>query len=77
MAVKITKAGNTLTINVDHPIVDKIDQNLIAGCLEAVLECCSSSGCCDGRIALNEQCLATVAKHNDAVGCITKCFGCA
>lgn len=77
MAVKINKSGNSLTIHLDHPVVAKLDHELVAGCLQAVLDCCASSGCCDGRIALNERCLATVAKHNDATGCISKCFGCA
>lgn len=77
MSVKISKSGDTLTIHVDHPLAAKIDHTLVAGCLEAVLECCASSGCCDGQVALNERCLATVAKHNEASGCITSCFGCA
>lgn len=77
MAVKIEKKGNTLEIRVDDPIVGKLDHELVQGCIQAVLECCSSSGCCDGRIAINERCLETVARHNQSSGCVSSCFGCA
>ena len=77
MAVKVSKQGNTLQISVDGPLVGKIDQELVQGCIQAVLDCCNSSGCCDGRLAINDRCLEAVAKHHAASKCISSCFGCA
>lgn len=77
MPVNIQRKGRNLRIQVDDPIIEKMDHELIEGCIQAVLECCNTSGCCDGRIAINEQCLETVARHNQESNCISSCFGCA
>ena len=77
MAIRVSREGKGVNIYIEDPLVDKVDHDLVAGCIEAVLECCNSSGCCDGRIAINERCFETVARHNEATRCITSCFGCA
>lgn len=77
MAVKVSSKGDSITIHLDHALAGRVDADLVAGCIEAALECCGSSGCCDGGISINAQCLATVAKHNEATRCVTSCLGCA
>lgn len=77
MAVRVTREGKGVSVYIETPLLERVDHDLIAGCIEAALECCNTSGCCDGRLALNERCLETVARHNEATRCISSCFGCA
>ena len=68
--------GKTVHFQISHDVLAKADANLLADCVQALLDCAETHKCLDGRVALNANCLATVAKHNEATSCVARCFGC-
>ena len=74
--VQARTEGKTVHFEINHEVLAKADSNLLAECIQSLLDCAASNRCLDGRVALNVNCLTTAAKHNDATACIARCFGC-
>ena len=75
--VKAKKETNGLSFHIEHELATRADPALLAECVQALLDCAKKNGCLDGRVSLNQACVATIAHHNQESKCLDRCFGCA
>lgn len=68
--VSVKQSGDGFDIHIGG---QKLDAKAVEGCVQAVLDC----GCLDNGVKITAKCLETVRRHEEASGCISKCFGCA
>ena len=73
--VKASRTERGLEIHVDHPLAKRLNPEIVAGCVQAVMDCAEKNACVQDRLALTAACFETFAKHNVESACITTGFG--
>ena len=73
--VKAQYTERGLEIRIDHPAARNLDAEMVAGCVNELLNCAGENACLNERFALTANCFETFAKHNASSKCLETGFG--
>jgi|HubBroStandDraft_4_1064222.scaffolds.fasta_scaffold2647229_1 hypothetical protein len=73
--VKASHVHGGLQLTIEHPLATKLDPHIVAGCVQALLDCADKNACLQDRFALTAACFETFAKHNAETKCLATGLG--
>lgn len=78
MAANVTARGVTNGMNIEilHRLATAANADLVAECIQVLLDCASANNCLTDRINITNRCFEALAAHEASSKCLSTCFGC-
>lgn len=73
--VRASQVQGGLQLTIEHPLATKLNPQMVASCVQAVLDCAEKNACLQDRVALTAACFETFAKHNVETQCLSTGLG--